>query len=131
MSLKLKYFTIEEADDLLPEINTLLASALDTKSLIEKKVEEWRVRHDKLAPAEEAMIRGQIDYFASILERQLNTIAEMGCVPKDLEAGLIDFQARIKGKEGYLCWKLGESRIGYWHGLTEGFAGRRSIQNKD
>jgi hypothetical protein len=65
---------------------------------------------------------------ASQLEKTLGKIADLGCVPKDLDAGLIDFPTRIDGKEGYLCWKLGEKRITHWHNLTDGFSGRIKLK---
>ena len=47
---------------------------------------------------------------------------------KDLDEGLVDFPAMLDGHEIYLCWKLGEERIGYWHGVDEGFAGRKPLE---
>ena len=48
---------------------------------------------------------------------------------KDLEMGLVDFPSLRGGQEIYLCWKLGEERIQYWHGLTEGYAGRKPLDD--
>jgi hypothetical protein len=130
MSLKLKYFTVEEAESLLSRISEILRSALDTKIRIELKVDEWRKARASSSEAEEAVFRGQVDFLASQLERQLSDIAEMGAIPKDIDSGLVDFPARIADKEGYLCWKLNEPRITHWHGLTEGFSGRKLLGNE-
>ena len=46
---------------------------------------------------------------------------------KDLDVGLIDFPTLYRGEEVYLCWKLGETGIQYWHGIDEGFRGRKKI----
>ena len=51
----------------------------------------------------------------------------IGCVVKDLDIGLIDFPTEFRGEEVYLCWKLGEPRIEFWHGVEEGFRGRKAI----
>jgi hypothetical protein len=59
----------------------------------------------------------------------VNKIQETGCVVKDLDTGLIDFPSLLDGQEVYLCWKVGEDRIEYWHGLHEGFAGRKPLDN--
>ena len=131
MSLKLKYFTIQEADALLPTINGILRSALDTKIRIELKVEEWRKARPAASPAEEAVFRGQVEFLAASLEKQLSQIAELGAVPKDLDQGLVDFPARLGDREGYFCWRLGEDAVRHWHGLTEGFPGRRKISPQD
>jgi hypothetical protein len=128
MSIKLRYFNVPEAEALLPPIIELLSVGQEIKVKIEQKIEEWRKKHDNLTPAEEAVLRGQVDFMASRLENVLGEIAEMGCIPKDLDVGLIDFPTRIDGKEGYLCWKLGEKHITHWHNLTDGFSGRKKIK---
>jgi hypothetical protein len=50
-------------------------------------------------------------------------------VVKDLDTGLLDFPTLYQGREVYLCWRLGESQINYWHGVDEGFAGRKAIDD--
>jgi hypothetical protein len=71
---------------------------------------------------------------AATIEREAAAIAECaeqinaaGAQIKSLEEGLLDFPARRGDEEVLLCWKLGEDEIGYWHGLDEGFAGRRPL----
>jgi hypothetical protein len=131
MSLKLKYFTVEEADALLPKISEILQAVLETKIRIELKVEEWRKAHPQSSEADEAVFRGQVDFLAAHLEEQLSRITELGAIPKDLDSGLVDFPARIDDREGYLCWKIDEPRITHWHGLTEGFGGRKALKRHE
>lgn len=131
MTIKLKYFTVDEAESLIPKFTEILRSSLATKSKIEEKIAEWRKAVDTMTPPEAAVYQGQVEFLASQLEKQLGEIAEMGAMPKDLEAGLVDFPARIDDREGYLCWRLGEAKITHWHGLTEGFAGRRPLNDKE
>ncbi len=50
-----------------------------------------------------------------------------GAILRDLNTGLVDFLAKAGRAEIYLCWRLGETSIGFWHGLGEGFAGRKPI----
>lgn len=128
MTLKLRYFTVEEANLLLPKIIEILTAARETKLRIEEKVNSWRQVHKSITEAEEAVLRGQVDFLATHLETQLGEITDLGAVPKDLDMGLVDFPARVESKEGYLCWKMGETTVQYWHGLTEGFQGRRSLE---
>ena len=54
-------------------------------------------------------------------------IHEAGALVKDLDQGLVDFPARREGEDVLLCWRLGEDEIGYWHGLEEGFSGRKPL----
>jgi hypothetical protein len=57
-------------------------------------------------------------------------IAHLGAEVKDLDQGLIDFRTTRRGREAYLCWKLGEGeRISYWHDLESGFNGRKLIED--
>jgi hypothetical protein len=60
------------------------------------------------------------------LRKAVEEILEMGVQIKDIEIGLIDFPTRFRGREVYLCFKLGESAIEFWHG-EEGFSGRKPI----
>jgi hypothetical protein len=55
-------------------------------------------------------------------------IQALGIELKDFHAGLIDFPSRMGNREVYLCWKLGEPEVSYWHELDAGFAGRRKIR---
>ncbi len=64
------------------------------------------------------------------LQTALEEIHEYGCVVKDLDIGLIDFPTQFHGEEVYLCWKLGESGIQFWHGVQEGFRGRKPIDQE-
>jgi hypothetical protein len=61
------------------------------------------------------------------LRELVDELAGIGVELKDLEAGLLDFPAQVDGRDIYLCWKLGESAVGYWHDCSAGFAGRRPI----
>lgn len=61
------------------------------------------------------------------LKESIEKIQSCGCVIKDLDIGLIDFPTLYRGDEVYLCWKLGETGIGFWHGMDEGFRGRKEI----
>ena len=54
-------------------------------------------------------------------------LEELGVVVKDLDLGLLDFPAVRDGEDVLLCWRVGEPRVEFWHGLAEGFAGRKPI----
>jgi len=56
-------------------------------------------------------------------------VQSYGCQLKDMEMGLIDFPAIRDGREVYLCWKLGEEQIGYWHDVEAGYAGRQPLED--
>ena len=74
--------------------------------------------------------RRPTDPVAREIEALLREIAELGAEVKDPEQGLIDFRTQRRGREVYLCWKLGEGdRISFWHDLQAGFAGRKIIED--
>ena|SRR5512134_3540149 len=63
----------------------------------------------------------------AVIQEGLREIATMGGVPKDLGMGLVDFPHLREGREVNLCWRHGEWQIRFWHGLDEGYAGRKSL----
>jgi hypothetical protein len=69
------------------------------------------------------------DEAAERLVEIVNRIQETGVLVKDLDIGLVDFPSLLEGEEIYLCWKLGEDHIDFWHGVDEGFTGRKPIDD--
>jgi hypothetical protein len=130
-----KYFTLREAEELLPFIRPHLEEAREQKRSLDRLDEELArasaeimVLGGSIPPRNRlAQTRLERDQFAGQLKESVSKIVETGCLIKDLEVGLVDFPALLRGEEIYLCWKLGERRIEYWHGIDEGFAGRKSI----
>jgi hypothetical protein len=130
-----KRFTHAEAQSLLPEVGRLLKDALSAKSEYqeaEKAIQDFSERvmlmggvvvdRDKALTA-----RSRRDAAAGMLKTAVESVQETGCVVKDLDIGLVDFPTMFKGVEVYLCWKLGEPAIEFWHGVDEGFRGRKPI----
>jgi hypothetical protein len=130
-----RYFKRREAEELLPMIGQSLELARDRK----REISDLDLGLTQAAAkimvlggsiphySELAKKRAERDSAASKLAELINKIQETGCVVKDLDEGLVDFPSLIKGKEAFLCWKLGEERIGYWHGIDEGYAGRKPL----
>jgi hypothetical protein len=71
--------------------------------------------------------KDRIERLTAEMQRGLAAIAELGGVPKDLSLGLVDFLHLRNGREVNLCWKYGEREIRHWHGLDEGYAGRKPL----
>jgi hypothetical protein len=70
------------------------------------------------------------DYFHLICRLQYlaSEVGSEGCEIKDLESGLIDFPTIWEGREVFLCWKLGEPEVEFWHEIDAGFAGRQPLK---
>ena len=135
----MRYFTLEEAARVLPEIERHLRDALYHKAEYQRTHQELertreRVRQSggaRLDPARQRELRATHDSSAGQLQRALGEIQEAGALVKDLDIGLIDFLCLYHGREVCLCWKLGEDhRMRFWHGTEEGFRGRKPIDEE-
>jgi hypothetical protein len=78
-----------------------------------------------------ATLRLEHTQLAETMRSALTRILETGCIIKDLDTGLLDFPSRINDEDVYLCWRLGEDRIRFYHRQDEGFAGRKPLDPRD
>ena len=130
-----KRFTLSEAERLLPEIETIIREAVSLKALYQETEQELQSFAQRVAMAggmsvdRDAVLqqRADRDSHGQGLKAAVERIQDYGCVIKDLDIGLIDFPTLFRGQEVYLCWRMGESGIQHWHGVNEGFAGRKPI----
>ena len=130
-----RFFTLQQAEKLLPEVESALREAIALKSEYEEAEKEWQNFSRRIALLGGVLVdRAQLldkkhrrESNAHRLKETIEKIQEFGCLVKDLDTGLIDFPTLLNGVEVYLCWKLGESGIHFWHGVEEGFRGRKSI----
>ncbi|MCX7874563.1 MAG: DUF2203 domain-containing protein [Melioribacteraceae bacterium] len=117
---KVKYFTPKEANKTLPLVKQIVFDILNNAKKIQYYVETLGNEADQnenvIALAEE------IKYF-------INELEELGCSYKDwsFDLGLVDFPSVIDNKEVLLCWRSDEESIRYYHGLFDGYAGRKLI----
>lgn len=131
-------FTLEEAESLLPEIEDSLGKAIALKAEFELSEGELQSISRRVMMLGGMLIdRDEIQRHKLKRERSveglkaaIEKIQEFGCIIKDLDIGLVDFTTLFRGEEVYLCWKLGESGIRFWHGMHEGFAGRKPIDDE-
>ena len=130
-----RYFTLFEAERLLPEVERYLRDALFHRSEAAKAQQELQHASDRIRmmggmrvnPSEFVATRARLDTSAAALKNAIELVHETGAVIKDLEIGLIDFMSRFQDRDVCLCWKLGEPGISFWHGVDEGFRGRKPI----
>jgi hypothetical protein len=129
-----KRFTLREAQNLLPQVERLIQSAMDLKREFDRSAAAVNNLKERIHMMGGLLIDGRAavearsrrDTSTKLLRKSLNDILELGVQIKDLDTGLIDFPTRFRGREVYLCWKFGETSIEYWHG-DEGFRGRKPI----
>ena len=129
-----RHFTPKEANDELREIRPVV------QELVAHRKEQQRLQAERselaakiagngggidsqaIAELEQAEQRKRLE-----IARCVNSIHGLGAIVKDLDEGLVDFPALRHGEEILLCWRLGEDEVAHWHGLEEGFAGRRQL----
>lgn len=128
-------FTHAEAQSLIPQVDRLLRDALMLKSEYEECETALRAFSERIMLMGGLVVdrklalelRNRRETAAGRLRAIVEEIQETGCLIKDLDIGLVDFPTLFHGNEVYLCWKLGETAIEFWHGVEEGFRGRKPI----
>ncbi len=125
-----RIFTLSEANSLLPQLEELLTEIRHLRKFLvsieaEIKKASGHAAQDGGSPFGPSYLK--------TLERiikNIEQINELGVLVKDLEKGLCDFAYMMDGRVVYLCWKLGESEIGWWHETNAGFAARQPLEKE-
>lgn len=129
-----RYYGIDEANGLLPEVERILAALRDQRT----ELIELRDRVVTLSPPDDETptaaaaerirllrlgMQGLIDQMQAGVAR----LVELDITLRDISTGLIDFPALVSGRPIWLCWRLGEGNIDAWHPLDEGYDARRPL----
>ncbi|MGA2415333.1 MAG: DUF2203 domain-containing protein [Candidatus Sulfotelmatobacter sp.] len=131
-------FTLEEAQTLVPVLESLLRTAIAGKKLMEDVEGELQAlghriflnggTHVDVVPlARRKAERAKAEQRAKDALAEIDSI---GVQVKDLDIGLLDFPCEVDGRIVLLCWKMGETSITHWHSPEEGFAGRKPIDER-
>jgi hypothetical protein len=131
-----KYFTLDEANLLLPFVDQELITLQALKRQFQEKYLD--LRRKKQAYNGNHQVSTEKDPFFTLetemeflqieAKTHLNSFELKGIELKDIDIGLVDFPSIIDGNEVLLCWRQGEERIGYYHSRQDGFSGRQSIE---
>jgi len=131
-------FTLDEAQSLLPVLESLLRTAIASKKLMEEVDNELQAighriflnggTHVDIVPL--ARRKAERAKAEQRLRDSFGEIDSIGVQIKDLDIGLLDFPCKVEGEIVLLCWKLGEKAITHWHGEKEGFAGRKPVDQR-
>ena len=134
-----KFFTLNAAERARRELEPTLVEAVELNAKLTELDDALgevaqrivlmggiTIPHEKLA-----LVRSERDRVVVALRDAVEKIQSVGCLVKDLEKGLVDFPARMNNQDVYLCWRLGEARIRFWHRKDEGFASRKPIDPND
>jgi hypothetical protein len=131
-------FTLDEAQDLLPVLESLLRTSIDGKKLIESVDAEFQEMAHRvflnggmsLNVVHLARRKAEREKAIQRVRDAMAEIDAIGVQVKDLEIGLLDFPCEVDGQVVLLFWKLGETAITHWHGVSEGFAGRKPVDER-
>ena len=142
-----RFYSLDDANSLVPDVVAVTGRLRDQRAELVGIRDSYRDREGILieemiaaasppAPVAEPTddddpelrrlrlrMRGLVDQ----MQADVAWLDERGIVLRDIPSGLLDFPALVGGQEAWLCWRLGEDRVGYWHRADEGFAGRRPL----
>src|ERR1700704_4791807 len=135
---KQKTFTLKEAHELLPVLSSLLKRSMDGKGVIEEVEKELQDLKHRIMLSGGLMVdipkvarrRAERDKAFQDIKDTLAEIDAIGVQVKDLDMGLLDFPCAVEDEIVLLCWKYGEDKIEFWHGMEEGFRGRKPIDER-
>jgi hypothetical protein len=114
---------VDEANALLPSLTEALQEIQEARETILAGAEHIR----RSASMDGGAISQQYWDALTAMRKRLEGLAEQGIILRDAESGLVDFPSRRDGREVFLCWRLGEVRVGFWHPAETGFSGRRPL----
>jgi hypothetical protein len=132
---RIKYFTLAQANKTLPYVRRVVEDII-------AEYQEWKdcihryelvaagVQADHGETEEQVALRLRVDDVARRINRHIEELNAVGCVFKGFDGGLVDFYARLEGRDVFLCWRLGEAEIAYWHDVDAGFSGRQPITSE-
>jgi hypothetical protein len=130
-----RYFSVADVEALIPQLTRAMKQVMSANVEVTEARERLQAEHRRIDLAGGGILdrrawradKDRIERLTAEMQRGLAAIAELGGVPKDLSLGLVDFLHLRNGREVNLCWKYGEREIRHWHGLDEGYAGRKPL----
>lgn len=131
----MKIFTLDEAQALLPILESLLNRAMEAKQAAAELQEEMselarRIFLSGGMKIDIGAVQKRKLTLEALVQRVKDSLEEIdasGVQVKDLDVGLLDFPCLLEGETVLLCWKRGEPRIEFWHRMDDGFRGRQPI----
>jgi hypothetical protein len=130
-----RLFTLEQANRMLPLVRRIVEDIVQDYARWREQVGVLEVvaagRRGDSPPNEAEKVEEDAQRLAADIERYVTELRELGVDFKGFDQGLVDFPAELDGRRVYLCWKLGEDSVEYWHEVDAGFAGRQKLVTSD
>ena len=129
-----KYFTLVEANNALPYVRRIVGDIVEEYDRWRDSISQYEVlaadsKAEEGETDKQVELREHVDAIARRINSLIEELTQVGCVFKGFDDGLVDFQSTLDGRDIYLCWKLGEPEIKYWHEVDSGFASRQALEN--
>jgi len=131
MSAATRTFTVEQVNRMLPLVRRIVRDIVDAHRAWSRAVQSYETaatwtRAD--APSNHVTaLEDEVRRLAAEIEGYLVELRELGVDFKGFEQGLVDFPGEREGRVVYLCWKLDEDEVKFWHEVTDGYAGRQPL----
>ncbi len=126
-----RFYDIDAANERLLELRPLLEQLkADRDALAEAQRDIREVLASDGAPGSDERLRAHEARVREIVRSMERAVVQMdawGVTLRDIQSGLVDFPALVSGRQVWLCWRLGEGEIAWWHELSTGFPGRRAL----
>jgi hypothetical protein len=130
-----RYFTVADVEALIPELARIMKRVMSAHAEVSAAQERMQAEQQRIALSGGGVLdrrawrvdKDGVERLTGKIRQGLGEIVELGGAPKDLGLGLVDFPHLRDGREVNLCWKYGERAIRHWHGLDEGYAGRKPL----
>ncbi|MGH7262439.1 MAG: DUF2203 domain-containing protein [Candidatus Rokuibacteriota bacterium] len=131
-----KYFTPHEVEALIPDLTEIVGRLMDTHGELGEiraalRQEQHRIMLSGGGILDQETWRERtrrLEELTRQVQRGIGAVVNLGGVPKDLGMGLVDFPYLVNDQEVNLCWRFGETTIEFWHGLDEGYTGRKPLE---
>lgn len=134
MDTEKKYFTLEEANKMLPLVKAIMSDVVETFREVNERRERLALIKGDSESSTHDPYREELEQIEEELEKDIeqlqvyvDELRALGVEPKNFVMGLVDFPAWINGHEAYLCWHLDEPDVMYWHDMDAGFSGRQLV----
>ena len=131
--METKYFTVDGANKALPLVNRIVADILHDYGVWRDHMRQYELLSGE-APEEsgespeQLALRQKVDDVAHSINGYMEELAQIGCVFKGFDQGLVDFYSKRDDRDVFLCWRFGEPAVEHWHELEGGFAGRQPVE---
>jgi len=127
-----QYFTPKQANKILDEVKMRLNNIISLRDKVLELQEELQsiVEHDASLMAY-VLKKQELNSALTDLYKAIEELESLGVVLKSIDEGLIDFPAKRFDEDVWLCWKVGEDEVKFWHGKDEGFMGRKPLPVSD